>query len=351
MDRNIVAESIAFLKGQVFKDNPAFEILDADVNRASAGINAIPMASEILKPSLVAAFHHIYAALTSKEKSISACLANIATQTNFGNGSLIQSFFGGYINKLATANGLEIKRIVDLQRAQTEAEIKRQSASAVIDLGKKAIGSPGNNSLFSSVAKAFGSSNTARLREMAIEYIKQHKSEYEDLITSSSFDEYITIYSQDGRWDITENGNNIMIGALAKALRVDIMIHERSGLLRKMNPQADLPVIHLNYNGNHYSIYIQEIKDDKPIEPSSAILEAKSGDLVSKMTINLQKAGNAAVIDERKNAFNQKNLPAYYYQATDISVIQRQLMANYYEAFSISEPLGDNIGGDISKRY
>src|SRR5690348_15776769 len=43
----------------------------------------------------------------------------------------------------------------------------------------------------------------------------------------------------------------------------------------------------------------------------------------------------------RQNAFNQKNNQLYYYQATDISTIQSQVMAEHSDSFRIHEPIGD----------
>ena len=44
----------------------------------------------------------------------------------------------------------------------------------------------------------------------------------------------------------------------------------------------------------------------------------------------------------RQNAFNQKGNSNYCYQATDISTIQGQIMAEYSDRFRIHEPIGDN---------
>jgi hypothetical protein len=44
-----------------------------------------------------------------------------------------------------------------------------------------------------------------------------------------------------------------------------------------------------------------------------------------------------------KNAFNQQNNPGYQYQATDITLIQRQIMQKYFAGFIIHEPIGDNL--------
>lgn len=41
------------------------------------------------------------------------------------------------------------------------------------------------------------------------------------------------------------------------------------------------------------------------------------------------------------NAFNQKNMGSYYYQATDISTIQSEIMRPYKDDFIIHEPIGD----------
>jgi GTPase SAR1 family protein len=51
-------------------------------------------------------------------------------------------------------------------------------------------------------------------------------------------------------------------------------------------------------------------------------------------------------IDHQHNAFNQRSRVEYFYQATDISIIQKQLMIDP-DRFSINEPLGNNIGGNI----
>ena len=47
-------------------------------------------------------------------------------------------------------------------------------------------------------------------------------------------------------------------------------------------------------------------------------------------------------LDIFQNAFNQKDNSSYYYQATDIRSIQKQIMQSYSDNFSIHEPIGDN---------
>src|SRR5690606_32873714 len=42
-----------------------------------------------------------------------------------------------------------------------------------------------------------------------------------------------------------------------------------------------------------------------------------------------------------QNAFNQKNNPMYYYQATDIITIQQEIMSSYSDRFTVYHSVGD----------
>lgn len=42
------------------------------------------------------------------------------------------------------------------------------------------------------------------------------------------------------------------------------------------------------------------------------------------------------------NAFNQKDKPGYFYQATDIRIIQAQIMQGYFSNFRVYEPIGNS---------
>jgi len=46
--------------------------------------------------------------------------------------------------------------------------------------------------------------------------------------------------------------------------------------------------------------------------------------------------------DTPQNAFNQRDNSDYLYQATDITLIQREVMKAYFPSFTVHEPIGDN---------
>lgn len=261
LDKATISQMVTFLKGKVFKETQAFDIQNTNADDASSIIQQIPMADSELKQLFIQAFTHIYQTLQTKDQDIAGCVDDIVSESKLGTGSLMQMFFGRYVDKIAAANGLAVKRIVELQRVETAAAISKKRAEAVSSIGTK-VPIPGDgNCFFGSVATTLGIDRTAyhmRLREMAVSYISSHRAEYEPLITDSDFSGYLALYRQDRMWNATQDGNDIMIDALAKTLGVHMVIIDEShdGISQSVNPVPNLPVIHLCYTGDHYSAMV-----------------------------------------------------------------------------------------------
>jgi tetratricopeptide (TPR) repeat protein len=91
--------------------------------------------------------------------------------------------------------------------------------------------------------------------------------------------------------------------------------------------------------------------DEKQWDPSSIHYKADQGKNGNEDSVaNTKKANNfhrdlphrGQDREVTKNAFNQQNNPNYYYQATDITLIQRQVLQAYATDFVIHEPIGNN---------
>jgi energy-coupling factor transporter ATP-binding protein EcfA2 len=80
----------------------------------------------------------------------------------------------------------------------------------------------------------------------------------------------------------------------------------------------------------------------KKFEEESAASDRLSQE---KLVINAHKKLESDIVHDieiLKNAFNQQHNPNYYYQASDITLIQRQIMQKHSADFVIHEPIGND---------
>lgn len=94
---------------------------------------------------------------------------------------------------------------------------------------------------------------------MTIDHIINNTDEFEILITHSTFEDYIKIYSKQGAWNNTSDGNDIMVPALAAKLGINIIIYNEvdGSLVRRMDVDNDDALsINLSSSGAHYNPYV-----------------------------------------------------------------------------------------------
>ena len=100
-------------------------------------------------------------------------------------------------------------------------------------------------------------SQQSELRKLAIRHINEHSNEYSSFVSGETIANYMEKHSKDGEWV-----DNLIINALSRALRINIVIIESDTetpiILKQKEP---VETIYLGYQTNFHYLYLEEDRE------------------------------------------------------------------------------------------
>lgn len=149
-------------------------------------------------------------------------------------------------------------------------------------------------------------------RNRTVEFLRNHRSDYEPFVEHENFDKYTTRMAKEGTW-----AGHIELQAISLTLQMNLVIHKLTSNSMQLINFPEYPAIHLSYhNGEHYNC-VRPIGVDLhgPISTTFPIIQWENDLSCLSLTIDFLSVTTSIInkdkLDSLKQKIFQDSVPSY----------------------------------------